>query len=96
MTTVINNPGEHGANNNNNDGGGSGLIIGVLVSLVLIALFFIYILPMIRANNTAQPQTPAETNINVTIPKPDTTGGTTGAATGASTAGTTGGTTAQQ
>jgi hypothetical protein len=45
MTTVINNPG------NDSSGGGTGLIVGVIIAIVLIALFFMYGLPALRGSN---------------------------------------------
>lgn len=44
MATVINNPGE-------GESSGVGVIIGVLIAIVLIALFFIYGLPAIRGSS---------------------------------------------
>lgn len=57
MTTIIN-PG------NNNSSSGAGLVIGVIIAIVLIALFVIFGLPAIRDK-----QNPG-TNINVEIPMP--------------------------
>ncbi len=57
MTTIIN-PG------NNSDSSGAGLIIGVVVALVLVVLFFVYGLPAIRGNQNK------DVNINVEIPNP--------------------------
>ena len=59
MSTVINNPGNGEGSDN-----AVGMIIGVVVLIVVIALFFVYVLPMIRDNNP----TPSGTNINVTLP----------------------------
>lgn len=61
MTTVINNPGE-GSNNN---GPGMGIILGVIIAIIFIALFFVYGLPALRGTNQAQPSKP-------TINVPDT------------------------
>ncbi|MBA3732869.1 hypothetical protein H0W91_00660 [Patescibacteria group bacterium] len=61
MTTIIN----PGTNDNN---GGAGMVIGVIIALVLIALFFVFALPAIRKGNSGS------ANINVTLPA-GTTGG---------------------
>lgn len=42
METIINNP------NGGNEGSGLGIVLGVLLALVLIALFFIYVFPSMR------------------------------------------------
>lgn len=63
MPTVINNPETSGGDS------GLGVIIGVIIAIILIALFFVYGLPAIRGTNP-----PADdnngTNINVEIPNP--------------------------
>ena len=60
MTTVINTPpaGDNGDS-------GAGIILGVIVAIVIIVLFFVYGLPAIRGANNTEPRT---TNINVQIP----------------------------
>ncbi len=60
MTTVINNPG-----NSNNDSSGVGMIIGVIVLIIVAALFIIYVLPRLR-NSGAPPQNGY--NVNITVP----------------------------
>ncbi len=70
MATVINNPGNGGREDS-----GIGMIIGVLVVIVLIVLFFVYGLPAIRNNQTA----PNDINVDVDLPGGDNTGGTGGA-----------------
>jgi len=60
MTTVINNPGD-----SSNDSSGVGAVVGVVFALILIALFFVYLLPMIQ-NQT--PATTSTTEIQVNIP----------------------------
>ncbi|MDQ3245240.1 MAG: hypothetical protein M3P22_02775 [bacterium] len=62
MTTIINTPG--GGNSDNSSG--LGLIVGVLVAIGLVALFFIYGWPAIRKNQAGGQ--PNSTNINVTVP----------------------------
>lgn len=59
MTTVINSPG------NNGEGMGMGMIIGVLIAIVAIILFFVYGLPAIRNSNTEES---SNTTINVEVP----------------------------
>lgn len=58
MPTIINNPG-----NNSEDSSGAGIIIGVVVALVLVVLFFVYILPTLRDGNE-----PNTTNIDIELP----------------------------
>ncbi len=76
MTTVINNPG--GAEGSDSSSGFS-VIIGVILLLVVIGLFFIYALPAIRNNPTAA--TPQNSSIDVNVKLP--AGGTTPAPTSA-------------
>lgn len=71
MATVINNP--------TNDSNGAGTIVGIVFAVVIVALLFIYALPRLRGT-TAANGTPS-TNINVTLPSADGTGGATGGAT---------------
>lgn len=59
MTTTINNTGE--------GGGGAGMILGIVIAVIIIALLFIYGLPALRGT-TATPTTSSDTNINVTLP----------------------------
>ncbi len=54
MTTIIN-PG-------NNESSGAGLVVGVIIAIVLIALFVIFGLPAIRNGKNSG------TNINVQVP----------------------------
>jgi len=61
MPTVINNP------STESESSGANLIIGVVIALLLIALFFIYIVPSIRGTN---PPANEGTNINVELPNP--------------------------
>jgi hypothetical protein len=64
MATVINNPRQ------GTEDSGMGLVLGVIIAIVLIALFWIYALPAIRnvSPPTTQPQ--GGTNINVQLPNP--------------------------
>ncbi len=63
MATVINNPG-----GGDSEGVGVGMIVGIILAVLVIALLVIYGIPTIR-DEQATPQQP-ETNINVTIPNP--------------------------
>jgi hypothetical protein len=64
MTTIINTPpaGESADS-------GLGLVLGIILALIFIALFFVYGLPAIQANN-AQPEA---SNINVDVQLPEVT-----------------------
>jgi hypothetical protein len=62
MTTVINTPA-----GGTTDSLGS-VLIGIVVVAVLGVLFFVYALPIIRANN-AQTQTPPTIDVNLSVPK---------------------------
>ncbi len=67
MTTVINNPG-----NNEDSGGAVGMILGVVVLLVVVGLFFVYALPAIRNSGGVTPKGTLDVNVNVPagIPAP--------------------------
>lgn len=73
MATVINNPGE--TREIRETDSGTGLIVGTIIALILIALFFIYGLPALRSN-TGAPATPNNTSINVEFPTPGAQPGT--------------------
>lgn len=64
MTTIVNTPptGESADS-------GLGLILGIIIALVLVALFFVYGLPAIRANNIA----PKANNVDVNVQLPPIT-----------------------
>ena len=61
MTTIINTPPQGDSSSDS----GTGLIVGVLVAIVLIVLFFIYALPAIRASLTPQN---GSIDVNVKLP----------------------------
>lgn len=61
MTTVINNPGKGEGSDSS-----VGLIIGLVILLAILGLFFVYALPAIRGVGT-QPQN-GNVNINVKLP----------------------------
>jgi hypothetical protein len=62
MATIVNTPGT------TREGSGTGLIVGVLLAIVLIALFFIYGLPAIRGTGSDAGTTvniPENVDVNV-------------------------------
>lgn len=63
MATVINNPSDNG--------NGAGMIIGIVIAVALIAVLFIYGLPMLR-NKTAD--TTPSANVNIQLPTGNTGG----------------------
>ncbi len=62
MATVIH---EHTRDNGNS----SGTIVGVILLIVLLALFFLYGLPLIRSYGTPQVNVPDKINVNVNTPQ---------------------------
>lgn len=69
MATVINNPGDNS--------GGAGMIVGLVVAVIIIALIFIYGIPALRGTGTTA--APAA-SVNVTLPSASGNTGGTGAA----------------
>ncbi len=63
MTTIVNTP-----PSNDNGDSGLGIILGVILTLVVITLFFVYVLPTLRSN-TANPRIDT-VNIDVKLPTP--------------------------
>lgn len=68
MTTILNT-----SPSGNNTDSGMGIVIGVIVAIILIALFFVYALPALRNSNNAatSASTPANTSgasINLSLP----------------------------
>ena len=61
MTTIVNTPSSGESSNS-----GLGLVFGVILALILVALFFIYGLPAIR-NNNAVPQN-GNIDVNISVP----------------------------
>ena len=59
MATIINNPGDSGK------GSSTGIIVGVIVVLVLLGLFFVYALPALRGSNAPEATT---IDLNVDVP----------------------------
>ncbi len=72
MVTVVNTPPGSGESDS-----GVGLIVGIILAIVVIALFFIYGLPALR--NSAQP-VPQDNNrdINIDVDLPNVPGDTSG------------------
>lgn len=66
MATVINNP-------NSEDSSGIGMLVGIVLAVLVIILFFVYGLPAIRNSNTENP--PNDINVNVDLPDGGTGGG---------------------
>lgn len=65
MATVINNPPSDG-------GSGAGVIVGLVVAVIIIAVVFIYGLPALRNGTTNQAPS---ANIDVNLPGANTGGG---------------------
>lgn len=65
MTTVINNPG-----GGEDSSGVLGAVIGIVVLIVAVTLFFVYAWPAIQNSKTNSPtqDDPNTTEINVTLP----------------------------
>lgn len=61
MTTIVNTP------PTSNDNGGAGIIIGLLVLIVGVYLFFVYALPAIRNIQMGTPQITIPANIDVNV-----------------------------
>lgn len=66
MNTIINNPGNTG----DGESTGVGLILGIILAIVIIALFFVYALPAIRGTSTPQNGT---VDVNIKLPPGDNT-----------------------
>lgn len=66
MTTIINTP-----PSGENSDSGFGLVLGIIIAIVLVGLFFVYGFPAIRQSNNQ----PNNTDI-ITVPVPGATGAT--------------------
>ena len=66
MATIINNPAGGGENSSDS---GLGFILGIVIAIILIILFFVYGLPYLRRSQGPAP-TISSTNINLTVPTP--------------------------
>lgn len=74
MTTIVNNP----VPVTTEDGTGVGMILGIILALVIIALLVIFGIPAFRNSTTASdPMPTGATNINVTLPAATPSSGTT-------------------
>ncbi len=60
MTTIINTPPAVESSDS-----GAGIILGVIIALIVVVLFFVYGLPAIRGSTTP---TSANLDVNVTLP----------------------------
>lgn len=61
MTTIINTPPQA----EDSSDSGLGIVLGVIVALILIFLFFVYVLPTLRSDTTVKSD---NLDINVTLP----------------------------
>ena len=73
MATIIQDPGDREVVREVHDGGGSGVIVGVLLALVIIALILFYGVPRFRHSGTNG----ATGTLNVNVQTPASNGGTT-------------------
>ena len=64
MSTVINNPG-------GGESSGMGLVVGIVVAIIAVGLFFFFVLPAIRGGG----QGGKDANINVDVKLPEGGGG---------------------
>jgi hypothetical protein len=64
MATTIVNP---APNNNSSDNNGMGFLLGVIVLIVFVVLFFVYALPYIRGLNSGGVQVNVPKSINVNV-----------------------------
>lgn len=66
MPTVINNPG-----NREDSSGAVGMLVGLIILVIVLVLFFLYGLPMIRNSNPPAQEAPKtdSLDIKVTVPK---------------------------
>ncbi|CAN5144787.1 hypothetical protein BH09PAT1_BH09PAT1_7840 [soil metagenome] len=62
MATVIH---EHTTDRGNS----SGTIVGIILLVVLVLLFFVYGLPMLRSYGTPQVNVPGKVDVNVNTPQ---------------------------
>ena len=62
MATIINNPG-------NTEGGGSSIavIVGVIVLVAIVGLFFVYGLPAMRSGTPAPQETAIDVNVKLPV-----------------------------
>lgn len=60
MTTIVNTPPQ-----NQDSGGGMEMIVGAIILVVLVFIFFVYGLPVIRGATTPQINIPSKIDVNV-------------------------------
>ncbi len=63
MATIVNTPAPVDSS------GGSGMIIGFILLLVLLVVFFIYGLPVLRQSTSPQINVPDRVDVNINQPK---------------------------
>ncbi len=67
MATIINNPGD--SRPVVEDGSGVGVVVGLIIAVILVILFFLFAWPAIQGNTAATPSTSNPgVNVNVTLP----------------------------
>lgn len=64
MTTIINSPTGESASESF-----AGIIVGVIIAIILIALFVIYGLPALRSTPAPAAKSPDVVNVNVSLPE---------------------------
>jgi len=69
MTTIVNTPPQ----STNNSDSGMGMIVGLILLLAVVALFFVYGLPLLR-RATAAPQVNVPDKIDVNVNAPNSEG----------------------
>lgn len=60
MTTIVNTPPQ-----NQDSGGGTGMIVGAIILVVLVFIFFVYGLPVIRGATAPQINVPSKVDVNI-------------------------------
>jgi hypothetical protein len=80
MATIVNNPGT-------TEDSSAGVVIGVVIALLIIVLFFAFALPYIRNNGVTPgvPNTGSDSTVNVELPDINTGGSGTGSGNGTNT-----------
>ena len=63
MPTIINNP-----NSTSGDSGGWGFVVGILILVVLVILFFVYAWPSLQNNNVEKENPDNTLNVEVNSP----------------------------